>query len=166
MAKIKLAVIGYGNIGRGVLEAIKKNSDMELACILSRSPDRVRAEIGESYPIYASDDFEKLQGADVAILCGGSKSDLPEQGPVYAQYIHTIDSYDNHSEAYSYYQTMDEAAKKTEHLSCISIGWDPGTFSVQRVSAMPLFQEPKPMAFMAQVKKADFLWDTPMHSDE
>jgi diaminopimelate dehydrogenase len=133
MAKIKLAVIGYGNIGRGVLEAIKKNSDMELAGILSRSPERVRAEIGESYPIYASDDFEKLQGADVAILCGGSKSDLPEQGPVYAQYIHTVDSYDNHSEAYAYYKTMDEAAKKTEHLSCISIGWDPGTFSVQRV---------------------------------
>ena len=61
MAKIKLAVIGYGNIGRGVLEAIKKNSDMELAGILSRSPERVRAEIGESYPIYASDDFENCK---------------------------------------------------------------------------------------------------------
>ena len=92
---IKLAVIGYGNVGRGVMKAIDKNDDMELACILSRSPDRVKKELGANAPVFAADDFEALKKADVAILCGGSKDDLPVQGPYYAKHINTIDSYDN-----------------------------------------------------------------------
>lgn len=131
--KIKIALIGFGNIARGVIEAVKRNEDMTISCILSRSPERVKKEIGNAYPIFSSEDLDALKNADIAILCGGSKSDLPEQGPFFAQYIHTVDSYDNHSQAFEYFTSMDKAAKKASHLSCISIGWDPGTFSVQRV---------------------------------
>ena len=131
--KIRIAIVGFGNIARGVVSVVKKNGDMELACILSRTPGRVKAETGDTYPVYESNNFDALKHADVAILCGGSKSDLPEQGPLYAQYIHTVDSYDNHSEAFQYYTVMDAAARNAHHLSCISIGWDPGTFSVQRM---------------------------------
>jgi diaminopimelate dehydrogenase len=130
---IKLAVIGYGNVGRGVMKAIERNDDMELACILSRSPNRVKKELGAGVPVFAADDFEALKKADVAILCGGSKDDLPVQGPYYAKHIHTIDSYDNHSQALAYFKSMDETARTAGTVACVSIGWDPGTFSLQRV---------------------------------
>ncbi|HQB87950.1 MAG TPA: diaminopimelate dehydrogenase [Treponemataceae bacterium] len=130
---IKLAVIGYGNVGRGVMKAIDKNDDMELACILSRSPDRVKKELGANAPVFAADDFEALKKADVAILCGGSKDDLPVQGPFYAKHINTIDSYDNHSQALAYFTSMDETARNAGTVACVSIGWDPGTFSLERV---------------------------------
>lgn len=151
--KINIAIIGFGNIARGVLEAIKRNEDMTLSCILSRSPERVKKEIGESFPIFFSDNFDALKKADIALLCGGSKSDLPEQGPLYAQYIHTVDSYDNHSEAFSYFTKIDEAAKKSSHLSCISIGWDPGTFSVQRVLTNAFISGAKTYGFYGTSEK-------------
>ncbi len=130
---IKLAIIGYGNVGRGVLKALENNGDIEAACILSRSVDRVKKEVGNLLPVHAADDFEALKACDVAILCGGSKDDLPVQGPYYAKQINTVDSYDNHSQALAYFKSMDAVAKEAGTLSLISAGWDPGTFSIERV---------------------------------
>ena len=113
MEKIRILIAGYGNVGRGVVAALKRNPDMELAGIISRSPDRVRKEVTD-VPVLAFDDvagFLSLK-ADVAILCGGSKNDLPQQGPRMAQYMNTVDSFDNHSRVPEYFHTMDEAAKK------------------------------------------------------
>ncbi len=130
---VKIAIIGYGNVGRGVMKAIEQNPDMELVCILSRSPERVKNELGDTVPVFAEDNLLELKKADVAILCGGSKDDLPVQGPFYAKHINTIDSYDNHSQALCYFKSMDKAACEAGTVCCVSIGWDPGTFSLQRV---------------------------------
>jgi diaminopimelate dehydrogenase len=106
---------------------------MELAGIISRSPERVAKEVTD-VPVLKYDDvagFLSLR-ADVAILCGGSKNDLPVQGPRMAQYMNTVDSFDNHSRVPEYFHAMDDAAKKGCHVSIISTGWDPGIFSLER----------------------------------
>ena len=133
MEKIRILIAGFGNVGRGGVAALKRNPDMELAGIISRSPERVRKEITH-VPVLHYDDvagFLSLK-ADVAILCGGSKNDLPQQGPRMAQYMNTVDSFDNHSRVPEYFHSMDDAAKKGCHVSIISTGWDPGIFSLER----------------------------------
>lgn len=149
---IRIAIIGYGNIGRGVRLAIEKNADMKLAGIFSRSPDRVRAEVS-AIPVFHSEDYGALAQADIAILCGGSKDDLPVQGPKYVQYIHTIDSYDNHSQLPAYFKSMDDASRKAGKLSLISIGWDPGTFSLERVIGNAIIPGAKTYGFYGLSEK-------------
>jgi diaminopimelate dehydrogenase len=132
--KIRVAIVGYGNVGRGVMKAVARNADMEVTCVLSRSVERVSKELGGAVPVFAADDIESLKkSADVAILCGGSKEDLPVQGPFYARHISTIDSFDNHSQVPAYFKSMDEVASAAGTVALISIGWDPGTFSLERV---------------------------------
>jgi diaminopimelate dehydrogenase len=130
--KIKIAIVGYGNVGRGVNLAIQNNKDMELVMVLSRNPDRVKKEL-KNIPVYDIDDHKKLKKADLAILCGGSKEDLPKQGPEFIKIISTVDSFDNHSKIPEYFEKMNKLAKKSENVSIISSGWDPGTFSIERV---------------------------------
>jgi len=153
MKKIKIAIVGFGNLGRGVLRAIGKNSDMELVEIITRHRERVKKEV-ENIPLFAVDQFEQL--ADVAILCGGSKEDLfgittnrtygdknkkiengrvMGQGPYFAQFFNTVDSFDTHSRIFDYYQYMGKFAKLNRHTAIVSAGWDPGTFSLERVLA-------------------------------
>ena len=136
MKKIRILIAGYGNVGRGVAAALKRNPDMELAGIISRSPERVAKEVTD-VPVLSFDDVAGFLGlkADVAILCGGSKNDLPVQGPRMARYMNTVDSFDNHSKVPEYFHDMDEAAKKGCHVSVISTGWDPGIFSLERTLA-------------------------------
>ncbi|MBQ9788601.1 MAG: diaminopimelate dehydrogenase [Lentisphaeria bacterium] len=137
MKKIKIVIIGYGNVGRGVQKAIAKNQDMELVAIASRSVERVKAEV-KDVPVVDVREIAKWQAelqADVAILCGGSKSDLDKQTPEIIKYIPTIDSFDNHSCLPAYYAKIDEAAKKANRPAIISLGWDPGIFSLERVLA-------------------------------
>ena len=136
MEKVRVLIAGFGNVGRGVVAALKRNPDMELAGIISRSPERVKKEISE-VPVLHFDDvagFLALK-ADVAILCGGSKNDLPQQGPRMARYISTVDSFDNHSCVPEYFHAMDDAARQGCHVSVISTGWDPGIFSLERTLA-------------------------------
>ncbi len=139
--KIRIAIVGYGNIGKGVELAVNRNKefygDMEIAGIISRRPEDVRAQINNKYPVAATNDLSlwKDLGSDVAILCGGSKTDLPEQGPFFAKHLPTVDSYDNHNLIPSYFQEMDIVARETGHPVVISSGWDPGTFSLERVLA-------------------------------
>ena len=122
MAKIRVAVAGYGNVGRGVLAALKNNPDMEAVGVLSRNPDRVKKSFNE-VPVMQINDVDAWLEAlkpDVAILCGGSKDDLPVQGPALAAKINTVDSFDNHSRIPEYFAVMDEAAKAAGHVSVIS----------------------------------------------
>ena len=137
MAKIRVVVAGYGNVGRGVLAALKNNPDMVAVGVLSRNPDRVRKSFNE-IPVMQIADVDAWLDTlkpDVAILCGGSKDDLPIQGPALAQRINTVDSFDNHSRIPEYFAAMDAAAGKSGHVSVISTGWDPGIFSMERVVA-------------------------------
>ncbi|MFH1521343.1 MAG: diaminopimelate dehydrogenase [archaeon] len=137
--KTDILVVGYGNIGKGVVGAIERNPDTNLVGIISRDPFRVRNNFRSStIPIYSQQFILDVSGvalADVAILCGGSKKDLPVQGPAFARLYNTVDSFDTHSEIPKYVANMQEVAKKYGHTSIVCAGWDPGTFSVNRILA-------------------------------
>ena len=135
MEKIRVVIAGYGNVGRGVLASLRNNPDMEAVGVVSRSPERVKKEL-TSIPVMPIGDSGAWLAAfrpDVAILCGGSKNDLPKQGPMMAKLVNTVDSFDNHSRIPEYFAEMDTAAKAAGHVSVISTGWDPGIFSLERV---------------------------------
>ena len=137
MEQIRVVVSGYGNVGRGVIASIKNNPDMLLTGVVSRSPERVKKSVTE-VPVLQVEDTDLWINElrpDVVILCGGSKNDLPQQGPALAKLVNTVDSFDNHSCIPEYYHKMDEAAKSGGHLALISTGWDPGIFSLERVLA-------------------------------
>jgi diaminopimelate dehydrogenase len=131
--KITIAIVGYGNVGRGVEAALKLNLDTELVAIFTRRPERVR-EVVKDVPVLSSDASVPLDlEINVAILCGGSKADTPVQGPIFARRFNTVDSFDTHADIPEYFQTMDEITRAHGHVSIISTGWDPGIFSLMRV---------------------------------
>ena len=136
MKKLRVLVVGLGNVGRGVLLSLGNNDDMELAGVVSRTPERVKKEL-PGVAVVKADDIAgiKALNADVAILCGGSKNDLPLQGPQFASIINTVDSFDHHDRIPEYFAAMDTAAKASGKVSVISTGWDPGVFSLERVLA-------------------------------
>lgn len=155
MDKVKVAIVGYGNVGRGVLKAINANEDMELVCIASRNPARVQNEIS-SVPVVVMDDvaeWKKEYNVDVAILCGGSKDDLPVQGPAMAKFVSTVDSFDNHSCIPQYFATMDETTKAAGTVAAVSIGWDPGIFSLERTLASAFLPGSKAYGFYGLSEK-------------
>ncbi len=131
--KIKVGIVGYGNLGKGTELAIAKNKDMELAAVFTRrSPESITL-MTPGVSVYSSDEAEKFAGKiDVMILCGGSATDLPEMGPRYAALFNTIDSFDTHAKIPEYFNAVNEAAEKSGHTSIISVGWDPGLFSLNR----------------------------------
>lgn len=134
MTKIKIGIVGYGNLGRGVETGIKNHSDMELVGIFSR---RDPAQLDTQSPAYLLDDILNFkEQIDVLILCGGSKSDIPVQGPELAEHFNTVDSYDTHELIPEYFKKMDGIAKENGKVSVVATGWDPGLFSMNR-----LFQE-------------------------
>ena len=129
--QIRIGIVGYGNLGRGVESAIKQNKDMTLSAVFSR---RDPASVGVKDPnvkVLPISEIEQYKDAiDVLILCGGSATDLPEQGPTYARLFNTIDSFDTHARIPEYFETVDEAAKPNQKTSIIAVGWDPGLFSL------------------------------------
>lgn len=134
MEKINIAMVGYGNVGRGVEAATKLNVDTELVAVLTRRPEQVRKEIKE-VPVFHSEEDpvpEDIQ-IDVAILCGGSREDIPVHGPKFAMRFNTVDSFDTHAAIPSYFQKMDSIAEEHGNVHIISTGWDPGIFSLMRV---------------------------------
>lgn len=134
MTKIKIGIVGYGNLGRGVERGLQKHSDMELVGIFSR---RDPAQLDTQSPAYLLDDILDFKDEiDVLILCGGSKSDIPVQGPDLAKNFNTVDSYDTHELIPKYFHKMDQITKENERVSVVATGWDPGLFSMNR-----LFQE-------------------------
>lgn len=133
MSAIRVGIVGYGNLGRGVEYAISQNPDMELVAVFTRR-DPSTVNVASNASVYLVDDAEKFQNdIDVMILCGGSATDLPEQGPHFAQWFNTIDSFDTHAKIPEFFDAVDAAAQKSSKVSVISVGWDPGLFSLNRL---------------------------------
>lgn len=133
MGAIRVGIVGYGNLGRGVEYAISQNPDMELVAVFTRR-DPSTVNIASNASVYLVDDAEKFQNdIDVMILCGGSATDLPEQGPHFAQWFNTIDSFDTHAKIPEFFEAVDAVAQKSGKVSVISVGWDPGLFSLNRI---------------------------------
>ena len=136
MNKIKIGIVGYGNIGRGVEQAIKRNDDMELAAVFTRRDPSTVSIQTEGAVVKHFDDMVSMKGEiDVMILCGGSATDLPVIGPEVAASFNTIDSFDTHAKIPEYFANVDKAAKEGKNISIISVGWDPGMFSLNRLYA-------------------------------
>lgn len=140
--KIQVGIAGYGNLGRGVESAIYQNKDMELVGVFTRRDPSTVTLLNESVPVYKMDEIEQFKKKiDVLILCGGSRDDLPEQGPALAEHFTTIDSFDTHADIPAYFDKVDAAAKPNEHTSIISVGWDPGMFSMNRLFGESILAE-------------------------
>ena len=136
MSKIRIGIVGYGNIGRGVEQAIKRNEDMELAAVFTRRDSASVKVATEGAKVVHMDDMLSMKGdVDVMVLCGGSATDLPVMGPEIAANFNTIDSFDTHAKIPEYFANVDKAAKEGNNISIISVGWDPGMFSLNRLYA-------------------------------
>jgi len=134
MEKIRIGLMGYGNLGKGAELAIAKCDDMELKAIFTRRAPESIHPITEGVSVFRAEDAKLHRDEiDVLILCGGSATDLPKQGPEYAAYFHTVDSFDTHAKIPEYFDAMDAALKASGHVGIISVGWDPGLFSVNRM---------------------------------
>ncbi|ALO66115.1 diaminopimelate dehydrogenase [Arthrobacter alpinus] len=133
-ATIRLGIAGYGNLGRGVEAAIAKNADMELVGIYTRRNPSELTPLNAGAQVFSMDDLDShADQVDVLILCGGSKSDLPEQGPALAALFNTVDSFDTHARIPEYFAAVDAPAQANNKTALISAGWDPGMFSINRV---------------------------------
>lgn len=133
---IQIGILGYGNLGRGVECAVKQNPDMELAAVFTRrDPKDVHILTESAVVCNIADAAEWKDKIDVLILCGGSATDLPEQTPGFAELFHVVDSFDTHAKIPEHFAKVDEAAKKSGKVAIISVGWDPGMFSLNRLYA-------------------------------
>ena len=130
---IRIGLYGYGNIAKGVECAVKQNKDMEIACVFTRrAPETVTTISGA--PVYRTDDVLDHKGdVDVLIMCGGSATDLPEQTPAMAKHFNVVDSFDTHKNIPVHFDNVDAAAKEGGKIGVISVGWDPGMFSLNRL---------------------------------
>lgn len=130
---IRLGILGYGNLGRGVENAMKLNDDMELCAIFTRrNPQDVK--VNSNTPVVSVSDIEQWKDKiDVLIICGGSATDLPVQTPKYAEMFNVIDSFDTHARIPEHFANVDKVAKSSNKIAIISLGWDPGLFSLNRL---------------------------------
>lgn len=136
MDKIRIGIVGYGNIGRGVEQAVRRHVDMELKAVFTRrDPASVKIKTEGAAVKHMDDILSMKDEIDVMILCGGSATDLPVMGPQLAADFNTIDSFDTHARIPEYFANMDKAAKEGRNVSIISVGWDPGMFSLNRLYA-------------------------------
>ena len=134
MNKIRIGIMGYGNLGRGAELAIRQNPDMELAAFFTRRDPKTLKTLSPDVPVYnVADAIAHKDEVDVLIICGGSATDLPKQTPEYAKYFNVVDSFDTHAKIPEHFAACDAAAKEAGHVAFISIGWDPGMFSLQRL---------------------------------
>lgn len=145
---IRIGILGYGNLGRGVECAIKQNADMELAAVFTRRDPATVQILTEDIPVCRIADVQDWKDKiDVMILCGGSATDLPKQTPVYAEMFNVIDSFDTHARIPEHFEDVDAAAKKGGNVGIISVGWDPGMFSLNRLYANAILPEGKDYTF-------------------
>lgn len=143
---IRVAIVGYGNLGRGVELALAQNPDMTLVGVFTRrSPEQVQTNGAKAY---AMDELvAKKAEIDVCILCGGSATDLPEQTPALTQDFHTVDSFDTHAKIPEHFAKVDQVAKANQKVSVISTGWDPGLFSLNRLYAQSILPQGETYTF-------------------
>ncbi|MBR3737985.1 MAG: diaminopimelate dehydrogenase, partial [Eubacterium sp.] len=139
---IKIGILGYGNLSRGVESAIKQNDDLELVAVFTRrNPEGVKIKT-EGVGVYSVDEIENFKDKiDVLVLGGGSATDLPEQTPKYAKLFNVIDSFDTHARIPEHFENVDKAAKEAGKVGIISIGWDPGLFSLLRMVSTAVLPE-------------------------
>lgn len=146
--KIKIGILGYGNLGRGVESAINYTSDMELIGIFSRRDPNSLEIKSQNVKVYSMDDALKMKDkVDVMIICGGSADDLPHMTPEMAEHFNVIDSFDNHKKIPDHFKNVDKTAVKGDKLALISVGWDPGLFSLNRVYANAILNKGKDYTF-------------------
>lgn len=145
---IRIGIAGYGNLGRGVETAIQKNPDLQLVGIFTRrAPESVSPCYAET-AVFQMDSLSDFQDKiDVLILCGGSKDDLPQQGPVLASQFNIVDSFDTHARIPEYYASVDAPATANKKTALISIGWDPGMFSINRLFGEALLPDGETYTF-------------------
>ena len=145
---IRIGIYGYGNLGRGVEASIRQNPDMELVAVVTRrDPSQVKIQT-ETAKVVSINDVESLKDKiDVMILCGGSATDLPVQGPQMAALFNIVDSFDTHANIPQHFADVDTAAKKAGTVGAISVGWDPGMFSLARIYSQSILPEGESYTF-------------------
>ena len=145
---IRIGIVGYGNLGRGVECAIAQNPDMELVAVFTRRPPESVKILSQTATVYHIDDIENMVGnVDVMILCGGSATDLPYQTPMVAKHFSVIDSFDTHAKIPEHFSNVDASAREGGNIAVISCGWDPGMFSINRLYAEAILPEGKGYTF-------------------
>ena len=145
---IRVGILGYGNLGRGVECAVKQNDDMELAAVFTRRDPSGVTILTEGVPVCSVDDAADWKDKiDVLILCGGSATDLPKQTPEFAKLFNVIDSFDTHARIPEHFANVDAAAKESGKVGIISVGWDPGMFSLNRLYANAILPGGKDYTF-------------------
>ncbi|MGN1090242.1 MAG: diaminopimelate dehydrogenase [Huintestinicola sp.] len=145
---IRIGILGYGNLGKGVEYAVRQNDDMKLAAVFTRRDPASVKIMTEGVPVYSVNDAAAhASEIDVLILCGGSANDLPVQTPEYAKYFNVIDSFDTHAKIPQHFENVDKAAKAAGKVGIISIGWDPGLFSLMRLYGNAVLPEGKDYTF-------------------
>lgn len=145
---MKIGIVGYGNLGKGVEAAVKQNPDVELVGIFTRrDPKGLRVNSEDVDVVDVEQAEEYISEIDVMLLCGGSATDLPVQGPKFAGMFNTVDSYDNHERIPEYFEEMDRVARENGTVSAISIGWDPGLFSMNRMLAGAILPQGRDYTF-------------------
>lgn len=148
MKKIRIGIAGYGNLGKGVELAIRQNEDMELAGIFTRRDPAGVNPATEGVKVYRMEQAKDLADQiDVMILCGGSATDLPRQTPEMAKYFNVIDSFDTHANIPQHFDAVDAACRESGHVGLISVGWDPGLFSLNRLYAESILPNGKSYTF-------------------
>ena len=138
---IKIGILGYGNLSRGVESAILQNTDMELVAVFTRrSPENIKTKSG--VPVFTVSELESYKDEiDVLVLGGGSATDLPTQTPEYVKYFNVVDSFDPHPKIPEHFENVDKAAKAAGKVGIISVGWDPGMFSLLRMISTSVLPE-------------------------
>ncbi|MBR4981425.1 MAG: diaminopimelate dehydrogenase [Lachnospiraceae bacterium] len=145
---IRIGILGYGNLGKGVESAICQNPDMELTAVFTRrNPEDLKIRMG-NVPVLSDTCLPEMKDKiDVLILCGGSATDLPKQTPEYAKYFNVVDSFDTHAKIPQHFEAVDKAAKENGTIAMISVGWDPGMFSLNRLYGNVILPEGKDYTF-------------------
>lgn len=148
MSKIRIGIAGYGNLGKGVELAIRQNDDCELVGVFSRRDPASVKTLTPGLPVYKLDEAEAMKGQiDVMILCGGSATDLPTQTPELAKHFNVIDSFDTHAKIPEHFANVDAVCQENGTLGIISVGWDPGLFSLNRIYAESILPNGKTYTF-------------------
>ena len=144
----RIGILGYGNLGRGVECAVRQNDDMELAAVFTRRSPKSVSILTETAKVCNIADVEQWKDKiDVMIICGGSATDLPKQTPEYVKHFNVVDSFDTHAKIPEHFANVDAAAKAGAHIGIISVGWDPGMFSLNRLFANAILPEGKDYTF-------------------
>lgn len=145
---IKIGILGYGNLGRGVESSIRQNPDMELVGVFTRrNPEDVKLINADAKAYHIDEAIKMKDKIDVMILCGGSATDLPVQTPEYAKFFNVVDSFDTHADIPKHFDMVDASSQNSGKISIIAVGWDPGMFSLNRVYANSILTEGKDYTF-------------------